>query len=145
MSAPRSGWPTRAIALLMADPSPENRSGIELISVFVSGATTQAMPIPNSRTAGRMSTMNVDRRDQRRRSIGAACHGAELAGRRANHSSPAAMNSGPAVRNGRAPIRPATLPIRVESSDQADARPAGPTAPRRQGRVAERALEHEAW
>ena len=41
MSAPSSGWPTREIELLMADPMPEKRPEIEPISVLVSGATTQ--------------------------------------------------------------------------------------------------------
>ena len=41
MIAPRSGWPTREIELLMADPIPEKRPEIEPISVLVSGATTQ--------------------------------------------------------------------------------------------------------
>ena len=44
-----SGWPTREIELLIADPSPENRPGTEPISVLVSGATTHEMPTPNSR------------------------------------------------------------------------------------------------
>ena len=47
MSAPSSGWPTRAIELLIADPSPEKRPEIEPISVLVSGATTSEMPSPN--------------------------------------------------------------------------------------------------
>ena len=47
MSAPRSGWPTREIELLMADPTPEYRPEIEPISVLVKGATTNEMPTPN--------------------------------------------------------------------------------------------------
>ncbi len=39
----------------MAEPSPENRPGIEPISVFVSGATTHEIPSPKSRMAGRTS------------------------------------------------------------------------------------------
>ena len=47
MSAPRSGWPTREIELLIADPRPEKRPEIEPISVLVSGATTHEIPSPN--------------------------------------------------------------------------------------------------
>ena len=46
MSAPSSGWPTRAIELLMAEPIPEKRPEIEPIKVLVSGATTHEMPRP---------------------------------------------------------------------------------------------------
>ena len=47
MIAPSSGWPTREIELLMADPIPEKRPEIEPISVLVSGATTHEIPSPN--------------------------------------------------------------------------------------------------
>ena len=56
MTAARSGWPTREIALLIADASPELRTGTDPMSVVVSGATTSEIPSPNSSTAGRMST-----------------------------------------------------------------------------------------
>ena len=48
MSAPSSGWPTRAIELLMAEPIPEKRPEIEPIKVLVRGATTHEMPRPKS-------------------------------------------------------------------------------------------------
>jgi hypothetical protein len=40
------GWPTRLIALFIADPSPAFRTGIEAISAVVSGATMQAETDP---------------------------------------------------------------------------------------------------
>jgi len=46
-TAPRSGVPTRDTALLIAEPRPALRVGIELMSVLVSGATTSEMPSPN--------------------------------------------------------------------------------------------------
>ena len=52
MSAPSSGWPTREIELLMAEPRPEKRPEIEPISVLVSGATTHEMPSPKQDGVG---------------------------------------------------------------------------------------------
>ena len=116
MSAPSSGWPTREIELLMAEPRPENRPGIEPISVLVSGATTSEMPSPLSSTAGRTSMkrstggMRVDGTAM------AACQAAESTGTRAHHSVPSAISNGPASRNPRGPRRPAIVPTRAESS-----------------------------
>ena len=50
ITAARIGWPTREMALLIADPRPELRDGIELISVLVSGATTSEIPRPPTST-----------------------------------------------------------------------------------------------
>src|SRR5690349_16066157 len=115
MMAPRRGWPTRAIALLIADPSPENRCGIEPMSVLVSGATTQAMPRPNVRTAGNTSVRYpIDgTSDAGRSRLGVQA--GEVAGSRVNHSRAAAMSVGPRVRNVLAPTRPTIVPIRGES------------------------------
>ena len=55
MTAERSGWPTREIALLIADASPALATGTELIRVLVSGATTRLIPRPNRMIPGRMS------------------------------------------------------------------------------------------
>ena len=43
-----SGEPTRLTALLIAEPSPAFRTGTELISAVVSGATSMLMPIPKT-------------------------------------------------------------------------------------------------
>ena len=51
--------PTRDTALLIAEPSPALRLGIEPMSVLVSGATTSEMPSPNVISAGSTS-MNTD-------------------------------------------------------------------------------------
>src|SRR3954453_19670890 len=56
MSAARMGWPTRLIALLIADARPALRTGTELISVAVRGATTSEIPTPIRRTEGTMPT-----------------------------------------------------------------------------------------
>src|SRR5437660_1329378 len=55
MSAPASCGPTREIALLMADPSPELRTGTDLISAVVSGATMIIRPTPKMIEPGRKS------------------------------------------------------------------------------------------
>ena len=67
MTAPSSGWPTREIALLIADPSPEKRPGTEPISVLVSGATTSEMPSAEQDRRGQDVEQSVERRDQARR------------------------------------------------------------------------------
>jgi hypothetical protein len=115
-NAPRSGWPTREIALLIADPRPALRTGIEPISVFVRGATMQEIPRPNRMIDGKTST--------RKPAVGAsvegwlsdARHGSDVAGILESQSRPTAMMSGPAVRKGRAPILPAIDPTRVDST-----------------------------
>ena len=103
--APISGWPTRDRALLIADPSPEFRPGIEPISVLVRGATTIAIPSAE-RDADRQDV------DQGVRPAGSSVAGpAEVglptaptsAGIRASQSWPAATISGPATRKIRDP------------------------------------------
>src|SRR6266550_1043304 len=57
--ATRMGWPTREMALLMADATPALWTGTLDMSVDVSGATTSEMPTPNSSIDGRTS-ISVD-------------------------------------------------------------------------------------
>ena len=56
ITAPASCGPTREIALLIADASPEFAVGTELMSAVVSGATMIVSPSPNSRKPGSRST-----------------------------------------------------------------------------------------
>ena len=60
MSAPSSGWPTREIELLMAEPRPEKRPEIEPIRVLVSGATTQRDAEPEQEDVGQDVDQRVD-------------------------------------------------------------------------------------
>ena len=50
--AATSGWPTRDRALLIAEAIPAFRTGTELISPVVSGATSSESPSPKTITAG---------------------------------------------------------------------------------------------
>src|SRR5262245_39026637 len=113
--APTNGWPTRDTALLIADPRPAFRVGIEPISVLVNGATTNAIPSPNRMVAGSTS-MNTDGGGTSvAGSSNDASHGCEVGGILAHQSIAADMISGPATRNGFALPRPAAAPIRVDS------------------------------
>ena len=55
ITAERSGWPTREIALLIAEAIPAFETGTELIRVLVRGATTMLIPRPNRMIPGKMS------------------------------------------------------------------------------------------
>src|SRR4030081_1058489 len=55
ISAPSSCAPTREIALLIAEPTSELRTGTEVISAVVSGATIIISPTPNRMVPGRKS------------------------------------------------------------------------------------------
>ena len=55
MNAPRSGCPTLAIALLIAEPNPEKRAGTEPMRVFVSGATTGQVIVFGKRISDRLT------------------------------------------------------------------------------------------
>src|SRR5947207_107645 len=116
MTAPRSGWPTREIALLIAEPSPALRVGIELISVLVRGATTHAMPTPKIRAKGRKS-MRYPLEGRRVDGLSAwASQGVDDDGMRASQSDATAMRMGPIVRKTRLPRRPASVPTRVDKN-----------------------------
>src|SRR3954471_3482820 len=116
MRAPRSGWPTREIELLIADPTPEYRPEIEPIKVLVSGATTKEIPRPNRSAYGRMSVIVSSGGMRLAGSLIDAFHGAESAGIREYHRRPVAIRSGPATRKRREPSRPARVPILVDST-----------------------------
>ena len=142
MIAPRSGWPTREIALLIADPSPEKRPGIEPISGARQRRDDQRDPDPEQEIAGRTSTSTSSGGIRVAGVSTEASHGSESDGSRANQSSPPAMISGPTTRNGRAPIRAATRPDAGGQDRQQDpARQADEPGP--EGRVAEHALEDQ--
>src|SRR5215210_709590 len=116
MTAPINGVPTRDKALLIADPRPAWRLGIELINVLVSGATTSEIPMPNRTRAGRTS-MKIDAGGRNVEGLSSATvQGAEVVGIRAHHNIAAAMIRGPITRNGFAPIRPAQPPTGRESA-----------------------------
>src|SRR5919206_127321 len=107
IAAERIGWPTREMALLIADASPALWTGTLDIRVAVSGATTSEIPTPNRSVDGSTS-MSVDGGGTRLTGFSiSARQGAESDGMRASQRRPAAISSGPIVRNGRAPIRPA--------------------------------------
>ena len=55
ISAPASWGPTREIALLIADPTPEFRTGTEVMRAVVSGATMIIRPAPKMIDPGRKS------------------------------------------------------------------------------------------
>ncbi len=56
INAPASCGPTREIALLIADPTPELCTGTDVMSAVVSGATIMQMPSPKISEPGRKST-----------------------------------------------------------------------------------------
>ena len=55
MRAPASCGPTREMALLIAEPRPERRTGTDVISAVVRGATMIMIPRPNITAPGRKS------------------------------------------------------------------------------------------
>ena len=129
MIAPSSGWPTREIELLIADPSPENRPGIEPISVLVSGATTIEMPRPKSRIAGRTSISVETGGISVAGCSKAAFHGVGIgrqSGEPEHRRRPSAAARQPG--SGAHPAAPDSVPIRVDRIDSM--MPTGmPTAP----------------
>src|ERR1700704_4458630 len=98
MTAPTSGVPTRDSALLIAEPMPALRVGIELISVVVRGGTTREIPSPNRISAGRPATKSAPGGPRLAGPPTDARHGDDVAGMRAHQRTPAAMISGPATR-----------------------------------------------
>src|SRR5687768_2517718 len=110
-----SGEPTRLTALLIADPRPALRTGMELMSAVVSGATSSAMPTPNTSCPSTTSTSAPPGGTQVLGSATSRRHGGESGGMRENHSRPAAISAGPTVMNRRGPSRAAQVPAGVES------------------------------
>ena len=66
-AAPANGAPTREMALLMAEPRPTLRSGIEAISAVVRGATTSDRPRPKTTEDGQDVDEVARARHERRR------------------------------------------------------------------------------
>src|SRR3954470_10142002 len=95
MTAATIGWPTRLIALLIADASPAFRVGADDISVDVRGATTIVIPAPNTSIAGRTSTSVDAGGTNDAGSEMSVRHGADVDGMRASQSMPPAMSNGP--------------------------------------------------
>src|SRR5690606_23224888 len=110
-----SGEPTRLTALLIAEPSPALRTGIELINAVVKGATSNAIPRPNTVWARRTSMRTPAGGTQLDGSPTSSIQVGESAGMRASHSNPAAMISGPMVMNARGPNCADQRPAGVDS------------------------------
>jgi hypothetical protein len=115
-AAATSGWPTRERALLIAEAIPEFRTGTELISPVVSGATSSEIPMPKMIDAGSGPTSASIGGTSEPGLPRVAAHGAEVEPTVSHHSDPAAITSGPTTRNGRTPRRPDSAPTRVDSS-----------------------------
>src|SRR5947209_15935366 len=97
--APASCGPTREMALLIAEPTPEFRTGTEVMSAVVSGATSIMIPSPKMIDPGRKSVRYETGGMYELGDAGSRRHGVLPAGTRANHRTPAAMMSGPAAMN----------------------------------------------
>src|ERR1700704_6295216 len=114
ISAPASWGPTREIALLIAEPTPELRTGTEVISAVVSGATIIISPTPNRMVPGRKSVKYESGGRYVPGSPGWSLQGVLLLGTRANHRTPRAMITGPIAMNQRGPYLAASIPNRAE-------------------------------
>src|SRR5437588_11012215 len=112
MTAPASWGPTRDMALLMADATPEFRGGTLVMSAVVSGATMIDSPKPNSSCPGRKSTSHVAGGSQLLGASNVNCHGVVVAGTRAYQSVPRHMRAGPTAMNTFGPYLPARVPKR---------------------------------
>src|SRR5256885_1485138 len=138
ITAPASCGPTREIALLIADATPEFRAGTLVMSAVVSGATMIESPNPNSSVAGRKSTSQLVGGRYVPGSPNANSHGLVVAGTRRYQSVPRHMSAGPTAMNAFGPYFPASAPNRElrntrNSPDGMNARPAAaalnPTVP----------------
>src|SRR3989442_377586 len=108
--------PPREIALLMAEATPELRTGTLVMSAVVRGATIIARPSPKTTCPGKKSMKYSTGGIQVVRSLGLNIHAGLVAGVRRNHRMPSAMSAGPAVMKKRGPRRAARAPKRVERS-----------------------------
>ena len=116
--------------------------GTPLMSVVVSGATMQAMPIPNSSTAGSTSMNTPGGGISVARSVSDACHGCESTGTRASHSSPLATIERPDHEEGPRAEPSRRRPQRGRQQCQAKPRREADGA-RAEGRVAQDVLEQD--
>src|ERR1700674_3895011 len=130
ISAPASWGPTREIALLIAEPTPEFRTGIDVSSAVVSGATMIMTPTPKMTEPGRKSVRYDSGGTYVLGSAGRSRHGMLLLGTRANHRTASAMIKGPMAMNQRGPYFAARLPNRAEKKIRKRERgiPAAPAA-----------------
>ena len=95
ITAPASWGPTREMALLIAEATPELRTGTLVMRAVVSGATIIASPNPKTICPGRKSTKYSAGGTQVERSPGFSTHAGLVAGTRANQIIPAAISAGP--------------------------------------------------
>src|ERR1700687_5464676 len=128
MSAPASWGPTREIALLIADPTPEFRTGTEVMRAVVSGATMIIAPIPKTIDPGRKSVRYEAGGRYVLGSAGCSFHGVLVLGTRANQMTPSAMISGRRAMTHLGPKRAARLPNRREKKIR-NSEPGIPAAP----------------
>src|ERR1700716_1941108 len=105
ISAPASCGPTREIALLIAEPSPALRTGTDVMSALVSGATSIMIPTPNTIDPGKKSVKYEAGGKYVLGSPSCNRHGVLSVGTRANHRTPTAMITGPIAMNQRGPNR----------------------------------------
>src|SRR3954469_15530495 len=114
-AAMTSGWPTREIALLIADPRPARSTGTDAMSTVVSGATTIEMPAPNTVPArSGPSTVEIGGTSEAGSPIEES-QGGVLAPTVSQIPVPAAISSGPPTRNGLGPTRLASSPVRADT------------------------------
>src|SRR5713226_443517 len=97
ITAPASCGPTREIALLIADATPEFRTGTLVMSAVVSGATIIASPNPKMICPGRKSTKYSPGGSHVDGSPGRNTQAGLVEGTRANQRTPMAINAGPTV------------------------------------------------
>src|SRR6266498_2712470 len=112
MTAPASCGPTREIALLIADATPEFAGGTLVMSAVVSGATRMDRPKPNRRLAGRKSTSQLGGGRYVPGSPNANSQGLVVGGTRRYQSVPRHMRAGPMAMNAFGPYFPASAPKR---------------------------------
>src|SRR5579864_4166109 len=114
ISAPASCGPTREMALLIAEASPELWAGTEVISAVVSGATVIMMPMPKRIPPGSTSAKYDSGGMSDDGWLSTRCQPVLEAGKRAYQSTPSAMIAGPIAMNQRGPYLPARAPNRED-------------------------------
>src|SRR5436309_8736192 len=101
------------MALLMADATPEFRTGTLVMSAVVSGATIIASPNPKMICPGRKSTKYWPGGTQLDGSPGTKTQAGLVAGTGANHRTPNSISAGPTGRKIFGPERGQRAPKRV--------------------------------
>src|SRR5437870_527567 len=112
ITAPASCGPTREIALLIADATPEFLAGTLVMSAVVSGATRIESPKPKRRLAGRKSTNQLAGGRNVLGSPNAKSHGVVVAGTRRYQRVPTHISAGPMAMKAFGPYLPASAPNR---------------------------------